>query len=80
MLVGLIVALVSAWQLDIVVSSVINAFYDAVKDLKLWMPCVPPFSWEATYWTFPDAYVRFFVLMWIGFFIALFALWFWEDN
>ena len=77
---GLVVAFIASWQLDIVAAGVIAAFYDIVKEWKLWMPAVPPFNWEATFWYFPDAYVRFFILMWVGFAIALFALWFWGEE
>lgn len=77
---GLVIALIASWQLDIVAAGVIAAFYDIVKTWKLWMPAVPPFNWEATFWYFPDAYVRFFILMWVGFAIALFSLWFWSDS
>jgi len=80
LLIGLTLAFISAWQLDIVASGVIATYYSEVVTWKLWMPAIPPFNWESTYWIYPDAYVRFFILMWIGFGIALFAMWFWENG
>lgn len=68
---GLSLSLIAAWQLDIVASSIISANYEAVKTWQFFMPIVPPFTWAATYWFYPDAYVRFFILMWVGFVIAL---------
>ena len=79
LVIGLVIVFVSAWQLDIVAASTIAQFYDIVKDWKLWMPAIPPFGWQATYWSFPDAYTRFFILMFVGFAISLVSLWFWED-
>jgi len=68
--------LISAWQLDIVASGVIAKYYSEVSK---WIMHIPigitnhfPYiiiGWEATSWTFPDAYVRFFFLLSLAFFI-----------
>lgn len=71
-----IIYLVSMWQLDIVAASIIAYFYSIVKNWILYLPVGIskefPFiiiGWEATAWSFPDAYVRFLFLMSFSFFL-----------
>lgn len=80
LLFGFSLSFIATWQLDLVVSRVIGVFYDTVKDWRFFIPIAPPFTWEGAFWFYPDAYVRFLMLMWLGFAIALIAALLWEKD
>lgn len=80
LMLGLSTAFIGSWQLDLVCAPLVNLadqiFYIRVgfRGGRLIL------QWDATPLKWQDAYVIFFLVLWVGFIISLFALWFWKDD
>jgi len=68
LIVGLSLAFIGTWQVDIISYTIIWRF---ARDWTFYFPFI------SMPWTAAFAWMLF--KTWVGFLIALFALWFWED-
>jgi len=80
-IIGLSLTLFGSLLWDFYVSPFINSVWN---EWIFYIPIglrnyLPIWKWDATVWLWGDAYVRFFLLEWIGFVISWFSLWFWEE-